>query len=79
MKERKPKMSEARRKVLNLLEFILEAKPDIDSVFNVFTRHAMHDDGTEFDWVTDNQWVEWLQTYADELIKENIERWNNER
>jgi hypothetical protein len=73
MSERKPKMSKERRKVLNLLEFILESNPDIDTVFNVFTRHARHDDGTEFDWVSDGQWAAWLRIYADELVAKQRE------
>jgi len=77
MSERKPAMSKDRRKVLNLLEFILEAQPDIESVFNVFVLHVAQQD-EDHTWVSDEQWAEWMQDYANKLIKDNLARWNNE-
>jgi hypothetical protein len=69
---RKPVMSEARRKVLNLLEFCLESEPEVDSVFNMFCLHAAQQDEDQT-WVTDEEWAEWLQDYANKLIKKNKE------
>jgi hypothetical protein len=74
MSERKPKMSEARRKVLNLLEFCLEMNPDAHSVDSVFYVLRSSLGGA---W-SDEEMVVLLQGYADDLTKESIERWNNE-
>jgi hypothetical protein len=72
--ERKLPISEHRRKILNLLEFILEMEDDIEveygvnSVFNVFARRVMYDDRSEFTYVTDEQWATRFQAYADHLL-----------
>lgn len=68
--ERKPQMSKDRRKVLDLLEFCLEMNPDIDTVFNVFVLHAAQRDEDHV-WVSEEEWGDWLQDYADELLKED--------
>ncbi len=69
---RKPGMSEARRKVLNLLEFCLESEPDAYSVFNMFCLHVAQRDEDHI-WAEDEEWAEWFQDYANKLIKKNRE------
>ena len=65
---RKPKMNEHRRKILNLLEFILEVDDSIKSVFNVFDTHVAQD-YLDLTGVSDKEWAEWFQDYADTLIR----------
>ena len=65
---RKPKMNEHRRKILNLLEFILEVDDNVDTVYNVFCIHAGPEDGEDMTWIKDEEWSELLQAYADKLI-----------
>jgi len=65
----KQPMSEDRRKVLTLLEFILEMKPDIDSVYNAFVLYVAQKD-EDLVWVSDAEWGDWLQAYADKLLSE---------
>jgi len=65
--ERKPRMSEARRKVLNLLEFILEidpATPSVDSLFYKLSRVDNH-------FWTDEDMAVILEGYANDLLREN--------
>ena len=65
-------MNEHRRKVLNLLEFILEADPSIDSVFNAFCLHVSQID-EDMIWVDDEEWAQWFQDYADKLLKKECD------
>jgi hypothetical protein len=65
----KPVMNGHRRKVLNLLEFCLEMNPDIDTVFNLFVLYAAQQDEDHV-WVSEEQWGDWLQDYADKLLSE---------
>ena len=64
--ERKPVMAEARRKVLNLLEFILEVDNTIDTVYNVFMLVGGFAP-MDLSEVSDEEWAEWLQEYADSM------------
>ena len=69
---RKPKMNEHRRKILNLLEFILEVDDSIDTVYNVFCNHVSPEDGEDMTWITDEEWSDLLQTYADRLRRGEV-------
>ncbi len=66
---RKPKMSEARRKVLNLLEFCLESDSCCSSVDELIrgVNHTARD-------LSDEELADALQEYADGLIKANLAR-----
>jgi hypothetical protein len=63
-------MSEARRKVLNLLEFCLESDPYCYSVGELI-RGVCHVDVARD--VSDEELAEALQDYADEMLKANKE------
>ena len=65
---RKPKMNEHRRKILNLLEFILEVDDNVDTVYNLFCDTLIGPvDGEDMTCITDEEWSDLLQTYADKL------------
>lgn len=64
--ERKPRMSEARRKILNLLEYILETQPKVDSIYNVFTLHVSQIE-EDLIWVNDEEWAQWFEEYAKKI------------
>ncbi len=72
MSERKPVMSEARRKVLNLLEYCLECKPDTFSVYDLLVEaHPSGSSayGIQAGITTDDQWMLLLERYADTLSR----------
>lgn len=71
--ERKPRMNYHRRKILNLLEYILETDSDIDSVYNAFALHVAQRDEDHV-WVNDEEWAQWFEEYAEKLSKKT----NNE-
>ena len=70
---RKPRMSEARRKILNLLEYILEVDPEIYSVHNAFTLHVSPVHRKDLNWVKEEEWVQWFEEYANKLSKHTRE------
>jgi len=74
--ERKPRMSEARRKILNLLEYILEVDTSIDTVYNAFALHVAQRD-EDHCWVNDEEWAQWFEEYAHKLAKKSCEEENN--
>ena len=63
---RKPKMSLNRRKILNLLEYILEVDNSIGSVYNAFALHVAQIDEDHI-WVDDEEWAQWFEEYAAKL------------
>ena len=66
MTERKPKMCKHRRKILNLLEYILEVDTSIDTVYNAFALHVAQIDEDHI-WVQDEEWAQWFEEYAAKL------------
>ena len=69
MSERKPRMSESRRKILNLLEYILEVDNEIYSVYNAFILHVSPVNKKDLNWVEDEEWAQWFEDYASKLSK----------
>ena len=67
--ERKPVMSKDTRKILNLLEFILEMRPEQGSVYNQFVCAVAQQDD-DLMYVTDDVWAGWFQDYAEKISKE---------
>jgi len=65
---RKPKMCKHRRKILNLLEYILEVDTEIESVYNVFQLHVAQMD-EDLTWEDDDTWAQWFEEYAAKLSK----------
>ncbi len=65
---RKPKMSDDRRKILNLLEYILEVDTTIDTVYSVFALHVSQR-GDDLIWAEDEEWAQWFEEYASKLSK----------
>ena len=61
---RKPQMDKDRRKVLDLLEFVLELAPEVHSVNAIFTVFGGKVGGP---W-TDKEMAVILQGYADDLL-----------
>ena len=68
MTERKPKMSLARRKILNLLEYIIETDPAMDTVYNVFALYVAQVE-EDLIWADDEEWAQWFEEYANKLSK----------
>ncbi|KKK62517.1 hypothetical protein LCGC14_3003530 [marine sediment metagenome] len=68
---RKPRMSNDRRKILNLLEYILEVDTEIDTVYNAFFLHVsqMGEEGRDESCVTEAEWAQWFEEYANKLSK----------
>ena len=66
---RKPKMSDDRRKILNLLEYILEVDTTIDTVYNAFVMHVTQVD-EDLSWVNDEEWAQWFEEYANKVRRE---------
>ncbi len=73
---RKPKMSADRRKILNLLEYILEVDTDIHSVYNVFALHVVPID-KDIRRENDEEWAKWFEEYAHKLAKKSCEETND--
>lgn len=69
MSERKVKMHKDTRKVLDLLEFVLEMSPEQGSVYQRLVCNVAQQD-EDLLWVTDTEWADWLQDYADKLLSE---------
>ena len=69
MSERKPKMNEHRRKVLNLLEYILESDPYWSGVTDLIKGVTF----TAKD-LSDKELADALQEYANGLVKAGINR-----
>ncbi len=69
--ERKPVMDKDTRKVLDLLEFILEMKKGHEnvSVYNTFVLMVAQQE-EDLCWITDAEWAVWFQDYADKLLNE---------
>ena len=76
MSERKPRMSESRRKILNLLEYILEVDTTVETVYNAFQLHVAQMD-EDLTWENDETWAQWFEEYAHKLAKESCEEENN--
>lgn len=70
--ERKDKMSLARRKILNLLEYIIETDPRMDTIYNVFVLHVAQRD-EDLSWSNDEMWAQWFEEYAHKLAKSTCE------
>ena len=66
MTTRKPQMCKDRRKILNLLEYILEVDPSPDSVYNVFALYVAQRD-EDLIWQSDETWAQWFDEYAANL------------
>ena len=69
-------MSESSRRVLDLLEYCLECKPDTFSVYDIMTEvhpsgHSAY--GIKPGVTTDDQWILLLEQYADKLTTETRE------
>ncbi|KKK43597.1 hypothetical protein LCGC14_3168140 [marine sediment metagenome] len=63
-------MDKDTRKVLDLLEFVIEMRgPDMGSVYNTFVLFVAQQE-EDLEWVNDDEWAAWFQDYADKLIKE---------
>lgn len=68
--QRKPKMSADRRKILNLLEYIIETDPSMDTVYNVFALYVAQVDEEEgLSWADDEEWAQWFEEYANNLSR----------
>ena len=65
--ERKPKMNEHRRKVLNLLEYILEVDSSLATVYDAFFHVSPANE--DLNWVDDEEWADWFEEYASKLSK----------
>ena len=63
---RKPKMCKHRRKILNLLEYILEVDTTIDTVYNAFALHVAQVEA-DLTWESDEEWAQWFEEYAAKL------------
>ena len=63
---RKPKMCKHRRKILDLLEYILEVDTEIDTVYNTFALHVAQGE-EDLSWVEDEEWAQWFEEYAAKL------------
>ena len=63
---RKHKMSVARRKILDLLEYIIETDPNMDTVYNVFALYVAQRD-EDLTWADDEEWAQWFEEYANNL------------
>ena len=59
-------------KVLDLLKFILEMKKGHEnvSVYNTFVLMVAQQE-EDLCWITDAEWADWFQAYADKLIAED--------
>ena len=68
MTTRKPKMCKHRRKILDLLEYVLEVDPSPDSVYNVFALYVAQVD-EDLIWVDDETWALWFEEYAEKISK----------
>jgi hypothetical protein len=75
MSERKPPMHPDTRKVLNLLGFIMEMQPEEGSVYNQFVLKVAQQE-EDLCWVTDAQWADWFQDYADKLSADERKKHN---
>ena len=64
---RKPKMNEHRRKVLNLLEYILEVDSSLATVYDAFFHVSPANE--DLNWVEDKEWAQWFEEYANKLGK----------
>ena len=69
---RKPQMSLARRKILNLLEYIIETDPNMDTVYNVFVLDVAQRD-EDHCWISDEEWAQWFEEYAHKLANKTCE------
>ena len=68
MTTRKPQMCKHRRKILNLLEYILEVDTTPESVYNVFALYVAQRD-EDLCWQSDEIWADWFEKYAEKLSK----------
>lgn len=68
---RKPKMNEHRRKILNLLEYIIETDPNMDTVYNVFAECVAQQD-EDLTWADDEEWAQWFEEYVAKLSKGDV-------
>lgn len=66
---RKPMMDIHRRKILNLLEYILETDDEIYSVYNAFILHVSPVNKKDLNWVSDEEWAQWFEEYANKISK----------
>ena len=73
---RKPRMSLDRRKILNLLEYILEVDSSIDTVYNAFFFHVSQID-EDISHMSDETWAQWFEEYAHKLAKKSCEEENS--
>ena len=65
--ERKPKMSDDRRKILNLLEYILEVDSSLATVYDAFFHVSPANE--DLNWVDDEEWADWFEEYAEKLSR----------
>ena len=72
---RKPRMSLDRRKILNLLEYILEVDSSLATVYDAFFHVSPANE--DLNWVDDEEWAKWFEEYAHKLAKESCEEENN--